>query len=101
MVYGAKKLHKMVDEILYRLGFFNVNNEDYYSLAHEIFTNILENYDDSQSFKGFLYSCLYKKFCTDIPIHHLHGLSAINLNGRKTLSAAIFKSQGYYSQQFL
>ena len=57
---GAKKLHKMVDEILYRLGFFNVNNEDYYSLAHEIFTNILENYDDSQSFKGFLYSCLYK-----------------------------------------
>lgn len=63
---GAKKLHKMVDEILYRLGFFNVNNEDYYSLAHEIFTNILENYDDSQSFKGFLYSCLYKKFCTDM-----------------------------------
>ena len=60
----AKKLHKMVDDILYKLGFYNANNDDFYSLSHEIFINTLKDYDKSKSFKGFLYSCLYKKFCT-------------------------------------
>ena len=56
----AKKLHKMVDDILYKLGFYNANNDDFYSLSHEIFINTLKDYDKSKSFKGFLYSCLYK-----------------------------------------
>lgn len=60
----AKKLHKMVDDILYKLGFYNANNDDFYSLSHEIFIDTLKDYDKSKSFKGFLYSCLYKKFCT-------------------------------------
>jgi hypothetical protein len=64
---GAIKLHRMVDKILYKLNFHDVDNRDFYSLAHEIFfTEVVPNYDKSQSFDGFLYSCLYKKFCTNM-----------------------------------
>ena len=62
----AKKLHSLVDKVLRNLKFHDVDIEDYYSLSHEIFYNSLQYYDKSKSFKGFLYSCLYKKFCTDM-----------------------------------
>ena len=61
---NARKLHEMVDNVLKKLGFCNVRVDDYYSLAHEIFYKSLENYDESRPFDGFIYSCLYKKFCT-------------------------------------
>lgn len=61
----GKRLYKMVDDILYKLK-FNVNKEDFYSLANELFIDILARYDEVQEFKGFLYSCLYKKFCTEM-----------------------------------
>lgn len=63
---NANKLHKMVDKILKRLHFKGVDNTDFYSLANEVFANAMRNYDHSQSFDGFLYSCLYKKFCTEM-----------------------------------
>lgn len=62
---NARKLHNMVDKVLFRLK-FNVDNEDFYSLANEIFTDVLLRYDNSQSFDGFLYSCLMKKFKTEM-----------------------------------
>lgn len=63
----AKKLHKMVDKILQKLRFQDIEKTDFYSLANEIFVvEVLNNYDESQNFDGFLYSCLYKKFCSEM-----------------------------------
>ena len=62
----ARKLHKLVDQVLKKLKFHDIDVEDYYSLAHEIFYNSLPDCDKSKPFKGFIYSCLYKKFCTDM-----------------------------------
>ncbi len=63
---NAQKLHTMVDKILFKLKFHDVDNEDFYSLANEIFVDVLRRYDGKQDFNGFLYSCLYKKFCTEM-----------------------------------
>lgn len=61
----AKKLHKMVDKVLKNLHFTEVDNEEFYSLASEIFVKeIIPNYNPEKSFEAFLYSTLYKKFCT-------------------------------------
>ena len=62
----AKKLHIMVDKILVRLKFYDVDNEDFYSLANEIFVDVIRRYDKSQDFNGFLYSCLTNKFKTEM-----------------------------------
>lgn len=61
----AKKLHKMVDKILVKLR-YNVDNEDFYSLANEIFVDVIKRYDNTKSFDGFLYSCLMNKFKTEM-----------------------------------
>lgn len=62
----AKKLYNMVDKILFKLHFSDVDKSDFYSLANEAFMYTVRDYDKSQSFDGFLYSCLYKKFCTEM-----------------------------------
>ena len=62
---NAKKLHKMVDKVLFKLK-FDVDNEDFYSLANEIFVDVIKRYDKSQDFDGFLYSCLINKFKTEM-----------------------------------
>lgn len=63
---NAKQLHDMVDKILFNLHFTNVDKNDFYSLANEVFMYVIRDYDSSQPFDGFLYSCLYKKFCTEM-----------------------------------
>ncbi len=61
----AKKLYDMVDKILQKLR-FNVDKSDFYSLGNEIFIDVLRRYDEIQDFDGFLYSCLEKKFKTEM-----------------------------------
>lgn len=56
----------MVDKILFKLQFVDVDNEDFYSLANEIFVDVLKRYDNQQDFNGFLYSCLTNKFKTEM-----------------------------------
>ena len=64
---NAKKLHKVVDRILSKFcGLSNKDMDDFYSLANEVFVDIMEKYDDTQSFDGFLYSCLSNKIKTEI-----------------------------------
>lgn len=63
---NAKKLRIMVDKVLFKLKFVDVDNEDFYSLANEIFVDVLKRYDKSQDFNGFLYSCLTNKFKTEM-----------------------------------
>ena len=64
---NAKKLHKVVDRILSKFGGLSDKDmDDFYSLANEVFADIMKKYDDSQSFDGFLYSCLSNKIMTEI-----------------------------------
>lgn len=63
---NAKKLNNMVDKILFKLHFADVDKNDFYSLANEVFMYTVRDYNSSKSFDGFLYSCLYKKFCSEM-----------------------------------
>lgn len=64
---NARKLHKVVDRILSKFGgLSNRDKDDFYSLANEVFAEIMKKYDYEQSFDGFLYSCLLNKIMTEI-----------------------------------
>ena len=63
---NARKLRNMVNQVLFKLHFNDVDNEDFYSLANEIFVDVLKRYDSRQDFNGFLYSCLINKFKTEM-----------------------------------
>lgn len=62
---NGERLNKMADKILFKLK-FNVEKSDFYSLANEVFLDVLCKYDEKQDFNGFLYSCLVKKFKTEM-----------------------------------
>lgn len=64
---NAKKLHKVVDRILGKFGGLSgKDKDDFYSLANEVFVDVLKRYDCVQAFDGFLYSCLLNKIKTEI-----------------------------------
>lgn len=64
---NAKKLHKIVDKILLKFGGLSGKDlDDFYSLANEVFVNVMQRYDNSQSFDAFLYSCLLNKIKTEM-----------------------------------
>ena len=62
----CKILHKMIDGILQKLRFYDVDKEDFYSLANEVIAKALVNYDFKQDFNGYIYSCLVNKFKTEM-----------------------------------
>jgi len=64
---NAKKLHNVVDKILLKFGGLSDKDmDDFYSLANEVFVDVLKRYDNNQSFDGFLYSCLINKIKTEM-----------------------------------
>ena len=64
---NAKKLHNTVDKILLKFGGISGKDvDDFYSLANEVFVDVMRRYDGAQSFDGFLYSCLLNKIKTEI-----------------------------------
>lgn len=64
---NAKKLHIMVDKILLKFGGLSDKDlDDFYSLANEVFVDVLKRYDGSQSFDSFLYSCLSNKIKSEM-----------------------------------
>lgn len=65
---NAKKLRKTVDKILHRFGGLSDKDmDDFYSLANEVFTDVLKRYDGvHSSFDTFLYTCLSNKIMSDI-----------------------------------
>lgn len=66
-VDNARKLHEMVDKILLKFGgLLGKDKDDFYSLANEVFVDVMKKYDGVQSFDGFLYSCLCNKMKTEI-----------------------------------
>lgn len=64
---NAKKLHKVVDRILMKFGGLSDKDlDDFYSLANDVFVDVIKRYDNSRSFDTFLYSCLLNKIKTEI-----------------------------------
>lgn len=64
---NAKKLHRTVDKILLKFGGVpDKDLDDFYSLANEVFVDVMKRYDQSQSFDAFLYSCLLNKMKTEM-----------------------------------
>lgn len=64
---NARKLHRVVDRILSKFGGLTYKDtDDFYSLANMVFADAIKRYDDSQSFDGFLYSCLSNKIMSEI-----------------------------------
>ena len=64
---NARKLHRVVDKILFRFGgLSSKDTDDFYSLANEVFADVINRYDCEQSFDGFLYSCLSNKIMSEI-----------------------------------
>lgn len=64
---NAKKLHRVVDRILSKFGGLSYKDtDDFYSLANEVFADVIKRYDYEQSFDGFLYSCLSNKIMSEI-----------------------------------
>lgn len=64
---NAKKLHRVVDRILSKFGGLTYKDKgDFYSLANEVFADVIQRYDGEQSFDGFLYSCLSYKIMSEI-----------------------------------
>lgn len=64
---NAKKLHRVVDRILLKFGgLSSKDKDDFYSLANEVFADVMKRYDCEQSFDGFLYSCLSNKIMSEI-----------------------------------
>lgn len=64
---NARKLHGVVDRILLKFGGIpDKDMDDFYSLANEVFVEVMKRYDSSQSFEAFLYSCLSKRIKTEM-----------------------------------
>lgn len=64
---NAKRLRKVVDKILFKFGgLSNKDRDDFYSLANEVFVDVIKRYDCTKPFDGFLYSCLSNKIMTEI-----------------------------------
>lgn len=61
-----RKIRKLVDNVLFKLKFIDIDPTDFYSLANEIFCDVLKRYDGNRDFDGFLYSCLMNKFKTEM-----------------------------------
>lgn len=64
---NAKKLREVADSILHKFGGLSDKDyHDFYSIANEVFADILKRYDKEQSFDGLLYHCLFNKFKSEI-----------------------------------
>lgn len=64
---NARKLHKIVDRILVKFGGLSgKDTDDFYSLANEVFVDVMRRYDDSQPFDAFLYACLANRIKTEM-----------------------------------
>ena len=64
---NAKRLHRMVDRILFKFGGITYKDtDDFYSLANEVFADVIRRYNESQPFDGFLYSCLSNRIMSEI-----------------------------------
>lgn len=64
---GAYRLHRAVDKILVKFGGISQKDaDDFYSLANEVFVDVLRRYDGGQDFHVFLYFCLANRIKSEM-----------------------------------
>ncbi len=64
---NGKRLRQIVDQILKKFGgIFHKDLDDFYSLANEVFVEVLRQYQPPGDFQGFLYTCLDHRIKTEI-----------------------------------
>lgn len=64
---NAGKLRRMVERILLKFGKLSEwDLDEFYSLANEVFADVIERYDGERSFDAFLYSCLFNRIKTEL-----------------------------------
>lgn len=63
----AKKLHQIVDEILYQFGGKQLveDPEGFYSIANEVMSKIIDTYDGVSDFRGLVYSTVRNKIMSE------------------------------------
>ena len=62
----GRKICSIVNKLLYKLRFHDVDVSDFYSLANEIIAKAIKKYDGKQDFDGYIYRCLENKFKTEM-----------------------------------
>lgn len=78
---NARKLHRMVDKILLKFGGLSDKDlDDFYSLANEVFVDVMRRYDHAQPFEVFLYSCLSNRIKTEMTRRHREKRTADRLS---------------------
>lgn len=73
---GGQELRKMVDRILFSQRFRGLHHQvggindfqDFYSLANEVFMEIINTYDKDKDFGAYLYTSLSKAFIDEIKL---------------------------------
>lgn len=64
---NARKLRRTVDRILAKFGgLSDEDTDDFYSLANEVFADVIKRYNGAQSFDALLYSSLSNRIKTEI-----------------------------------
>lgn len=64
---NAKRLHGMVDRLVLKFGGLSDKDmDDFYSLANEVFVDVMKKHDSLQSFDRLLYACLSNRIKTEI-----------------------------------
>lgn len=64
---NAWKLHRVVDRILLKFGKLSEwDLDEFYSLANEVFADVIERYDGTRSFDVFLYACLFNRIKSEL-----------------------------------
>ena len=63
----ARRFHGVVDRILSKFGgIYQKDKDDFYSLANEVLADACRNYDETNNFDGYVYSCLSNRIKTEI-----------------------------------
>lgn len=62
---NGKKLRKVVDKILLSFGGIT-DPEHFYSLANEVFTNVIKSYNGTTSFDGYFYTCMKNRVASEM-----------------------------------
>ena len=64
---NAVRLRSMVERILLKFGKLSEwDLDEFYSLANEVFVDVIGRYDGARRFDAFLYSCLFNRIKTEL-----------------------------------
>lgn len=92
---NAYRLRRTADGILWKLRFQDVDREDFYSLANEVFANVLRDFDTQKDFDAFLYACLEKRFKTEMTARNRYKRRAVTVVEEMDAYGNIVRTEQY------